>query len=614
MGDLFPVARLLCVFCLIGGAIAQEPDALYISPAGHNYRADAMPLQSAETVRASLLLAREMGIRRVYWRGFQERYLNRHGKFQKENHLLADYWSWLRELDETRDIHRAAVKAGEEAGLEMWGVFGLFDLGSDPREDAYAAAAAGHGPAVFDDSLRLEFPDEIPKDRHGIRSQCGTLRFTNPEVRKKLIARLVALMDEGYQGLLLYTYSENLSLWFEGEFDRHGGGPLTGEEVTLFVRELRGALVKTNKRLALQVDPRAAFRYLPSPWLGLTSTANVIGNISIAWKDWLRDGVVDEIIFSVPVDAGPEAVALAKEMTEQFPKTGFSLLARNTIPPPSSIALTVDARSVDWRAKFLHRALSVNELRPWAESVEGRPVLSAADSATVVATMSALCKSPSSASAIWLTDQVRNRHEFSVRQQAGETLGTWGSAAAEPLTALAADEDPAIRRVAFNAATKLASFEQARPLLELAIRDADAYNRWVGFRGMGRAPMDAAWQGILASAISSDPDPAVRSVAAWLVRPGIACEPGLFEALSKHFIALHREPSWNWEFRTVGNALINCGAKGRTFLEACLAQKEDANLADSSWRCLFVPQDGGKLNLVQLPEALKAYDLHPHKP
>jgi len=611
MGDLFPVARLLCVFCLIGGAIAQEPDALYISPAGHNYRADAMPLQSAETVRASLLLAREMGIRRVYWRGFQERYLNRHGKFQKENHLLADYWSWLRELDETRDIHRAAVKAGEEAGLEMWGVFGLFDLGSDPREDAYAGAAAGHGPTVLDDSLRLEFPDEIPKDRHGIRSQCGTLRFTNPEVRKKLIARLVALMDEGYQGLLLYTYSENLSLWFEGEFDRPGGGPLTGEEVTLFVRELRGALVKTNKRLALQVDPRAAFRYLPSPWLGLTAMVNVIGNTPIAWEDWLREGLLDEIVFSVPVDAGPEAVALAEEMTRKFPMARFSLLARNTMPPPSSVSLTVDARSVDWRAKFLHHALTVKALRPWAESVEGRPVLSAADSAAIVAALAALSKTPSPASAIWLTEQVRNRREFSIRQQAGETLGAWGAAASEPLTALAADEDPAVRRVAFNAAAKLTSFEQARPLLEQAILDPDAYNRWVGFRGMGRAPMDAAWQDTLGRTLSNDPDPAVRSVAAWLVRPGIVCEPGLLEILKKHFVALHKEPTWTWEFRTVGDALMNCGEKGREFLETCLTQKENPVLADSAWRCLFVPQDGSQLRLISEPDALKAYSVRP---
>ena len=618
MGALFPIARGLLIglagLCAGLPVFAQEPTALYVSPAGHNFRADGMPLQTAESVRASLLLSARMGIKRVYWRGYQEQYLNRNAKVRPANFSLSEYWDWLRELDETRGIHRAALKASAEAGMEIWGVFGLFDHGSDPREDAYCGAAAGYGPAVYTDSLRREFPGEVPRDREGIRTQCGTLRLTNPLVRKKLIARLSALMDEGYQGLLLYTYMENLSLWFPGEFDRGNLGPLTAEEVTLFVRELRAELAKKNKRLALQVDPREAFRHLPSPWLGLTSTVNTIGNVPVVWEPWLREGLLDELVFSVPPDAEAESLTFVEAVARQYPKVPVTLLARQAWPK-TSCPLAVDARSPEWRARFLRRAEAVDPLRLWAEGTDSRaPEFSAirdSDSAAVVAALAAAIKSPSSSKALSVATLAKQRKEFPIRAQAGETLGAWGAEASEALALLAADKDPAIRRVAFAAANKLTPFELARPLLDQAIRDPDPYNRWVGFRGLGRAPMDPALQGVVGQALKTDPDPTVRSVAAWLVRPGMKIEPALFETLCTRFVALHEEKSWSWEFRTVGDALFGNGPDGRAFLEKCLKQKQSAILADSAWRCLFVRQNGGNLDLVDLPTALKAYETYP---
>ncbi len=603
-------------FCGGPSVFAQEPTALYISPAGHNFRADGMPLQSAESVQASLLLSATMGIKRVYWRGFQEQYLTRHALRRPANFSLFEYWEWLRELDETRGIHRAAIKTAAEAGMEIWGVIGLFDHGSDPREDAYCGAASGYGPAVYTDSLRIEFPGEIPKDSEGIRSQCGTLRLTHPVVRKKLIERLIALMDEGYQGLLLYTYMENLSLWFPGEFDRGNLGPLTADEVTFFVRELREELSKKNKRLALQIDPREAFRDLPSPWLGLTPDVNTIGNVPVAWEEWLREGLLDEVVFSVPSDAEAEAVKLAGEVAQKFPKLPVSLLARQAWPK-TSLALAVDARSPEWRARFQQRAESVDALRQWAECTDARPPeltkVFDSDSAAVVAALASAIQAPSSSNALSVGKLVKHRKEYPIRAQAGETLGAWGADANEALALLAADQDPSIRRVAFSAANKLTPFELARPLLDQAVCDPDPYNRWVGFRGLARATMDPALQETVRQALKNDPDPTVRSVAAWLIRPGMKIEPALFETLCARFVALHEDKSWSWEYRTVGDALFGNGPDGRAFLEKCLNQKENLNLADSAWRCLYVRQNGGNLILVDQPTARKAYEAYPKK-
>ena len=618
MVALFPIVRAsligLASLCAGLSVFALEPTALYISPAGHNFRSDGMPLQSAESVRASLLLSAKMGIKRVYWRGYQEQYLNRHALIRPANFSLFEYWEWLRELDENRGIHRAALQTAAEAGMEIWGVIGLFDHGSDPREDAYCGAASGFGPAIYTDSLRMEFPGEIPKDREGIRSQCGTIRLTNPLVRKKFIDRLSTLMDEGYQGLLLYTYTENLSLWFPGEFDRGKIGPLTAEEVTLFIRELRGELVKKNKRLALQIDPREAFRHLPSPWLGLTPTVNTIGNVPVAWEEWLSEGLLDEVVFSVPPGAEAESVAFAEEIAQKFPKVPVSLLARQAWPK-SSCSLAVDARSPEWRTQFQRRAESEVALQLWAECTDARaPELTTifgSDSAAVVAALASATGSPSSPMALSVVSLVKHRNEFPLRAQAGETLGAWGAEASEALTLLAQDEDPSIRRVAFSAANKLTPFELARPLLDQAIRDPDPYNRWVGFRGLARASMDSTLQGAVVETLKNDPDPTVRSVAAWLVRPGMKIEPALFEALCARFVALHEDTSWSWEFRTVGDALYGNGPDGRAFLEECLKKEENANLADSAWRCLFVRQNGGNLDLVDLPTALKAYETYP---
>lgn len=591
MEGLSRAARILAVWVVGLSAHGATPEALYISPAGHNFRADGMPLHTEADVTASLETAKAMGIKRVYWRGFQEDYLMRHAVVRGANYQLADYWEWMRETAEQRGIHRAALGV---KGLEIWGVFGLFDLGSNPREDAYCGAAAGYGPAIYEDNLRLKYPREIPEDRAGIREECGPIRFRKPEVRKELIDRLVAGLDAGYAGLLLYSYMENLSLWFPDEF----GTPLPTEEVETFLRELKTAM--KGRKLALQVDARAAFRNGPSPWLGLTPDINTVGAVVLPWERWVDEGLLDEVVFSIAPGAGEEAVKLCTEMSAKYPKARFSLLARATLPPESHCSLALDARS--FGAEFRQEAAKVETLKAWATAGEG--ALPRKGSAAITAALKNLKRTPEHEE--YLLGAVRRQTEFPVREQAADTLAAWD--AADLLHPLASDPDAGVRRVAYNAATKMPSLEAARPLLEKAIGDESAYNRWVGYRGMGRFPLDEAVirQGL------ADKDATVRSVAAWLVRPGQKVSAELMEVLKERFVALHEDKTWAWEYRTVGDALMNCGAEGRAFLENCLTQAEEKPaLADSAWRCRYVPQNGGNLVLVTKAEAEKAYAAYP---
>lgn len=604
MGVLLRAGKILGIIAAVLTAVlsvsAAGIESIYISPAGHNFRADGMPLHTAADVEASLRLAKDMGVRRVYWRGFQEEYLLRHAKVRKANFQLAEYWDWLRETADKNGIHRAAL--GVE-GLEIWGVFGLFDLGSDPREDAYCGAAAGYGPAVYADSLREKYPGEVPQDAAGIRRECGPLRLRRPEVRRELIERLVRGLDEGYAGLLLYTYAENLSLWFSGEF----GTPLERAEVETFLRELKSAM--KGRKLALQVDARQAFRGGPAPWLGLTPDINTVGEIDVAWEEWVKEGLLDEVVFSIAPNAGTEAAALCEAMAKKYPEARFSLLTRETLPPETPCPLTLDARSHTFRQQFLKKAETVEVLKSWARSTGGQvPGLDELNgSASLTAALAHLTASPEIVE--WLLEKVRHHTEFPLRQQAAEILGDWE--AGDGIAKLTNDDDAAVRRVGYYAATKMKSVKAARPFLEMAVADRDAYNRWVGFRGLGRVGWDESKEALVRKGLW-DEDATVRSVAAWLVRPGHAASPALFDALCKRFVALHDGRTWDWEYRTVGDALINCGASGRAFLNECLAKaKEHPALADSAWRCLYIPQTGSALELVNRADAEQAHAAYP---
>ncbi|MCX6934995.1 MAG: HEAT repeat domain-containing protein [Verrucomicrobia bacterium] len=498
--------------------------------------------------------------------------------------------------------------------MEIWGVWGLFDLGSDPREDAYCGSAAGFGPLVFEDTIRIDHPEAVPKDSHGIRTQCGTIRFIDPIIRRTLIDRLTAIMDQGYDGLLLYTYSENLSLWFLGEFDRGSEGPLSASEVTTFVRELRAVLRAKKKHLALQIDPRTSFRDGPSPWLGLSPDVNNVGRVPIAWKDWLREGLLDEIVVAVPEGSKDEAVKLAEEIMQDFPKIPVVLLARHDPIPPSRAMAAVDARrSTNFQARFLEKARSLKPIRDWAKNsttpLTDPQSLKKADSAAIVPAFLSLKTKPQIP---WIPDLlsvIRSHPEFPVRQQAAETLGSWGIAATEALDSLITDKDSSVRRVAFQAAAELPPPSRIR-WLEPALRDTDPYNRWIAVRGLLVTPGPTDSARVISGILQNDPDPTVRSAAAWMVRPGMTESPELFSALKNRFIALHDEPAWRWEFRTVGDALLRSGPDGLKFLHACLSKTKPPEIADSAWRVLYVPQDGAALKLVdssQAAEACRAY-------
>lgn len=577
-------------------------EAVYISPASINYRSREMPLHTAEEVRNVVRVLRDMGVRRIYWRGFQEEYLLRHAVFRKENFSLHAYWEWIRELAVKRQIHAAVLDEARALGIEVWGVWGLFDLGSDSREDAYCGAASGFGPSVFEDTLRVDHPEKVPRDRFGIRTQAGTICLKDPEVRGKLVNRLIEILSEGYSGLLVYTYSETLSLDFIGEFDG-GQRQLTGGGVEAFFEEIAVAAKAEKKTIALQIDARPAFRDVPSPWLGLVPGVNTVGNVPLDWRKWLKSGIIEEIVISGPSDSADQGKVLAHDLMKQLPTVRVHRLSRDSLPPAGEENMVVDVRAAGFRSRFHQAAGNYAALRDWCGAASN--LLDGCNSSAAVVEWLRENAGNPPLSADILVGVVRRFNVYPVREQLAEALQKSGIPGRSVIAELISMKDVDFRRIGYKAA----SGNPAIPLetwVETALSDSDPQIRWIAARALADYPEPIQRDRLIASTIRDDPHPTVRSAAARAVRAGSQPSASVVGGLQQHFLNLDRDPTPSWEAVPVGHALVRSGPRGVGFLQKLLVSPDKASLADSAWRALYLPQDGSKLALTD-PRLAKSH-------
>jgi hypothetical protein len=582
--------------------LGRAAEAVYISPASINYRSREMPLHTAEEVRNVVRALRDMGVRRIYWRGFQEEYLLRHAFFRKENLPLHAYWAWVRELADERRIHAAALDEARELGMEVWGVWGLFDLGSDSREDAYCGAAAGFGPSVFEDTLRVDHPDKVPEDRFGIRRQAGTICLEDSRVRGTLVNRLMGILNEGYSGLLVYTYSETLSLDFIGEFDG-GERQLTAGGVKAFFVEMAAAAKAAKKSLALQIDARPAFRDGPSPWLGLTPDVNTVGDVALDWRGWLKSGIIQEVVISGPSDSEDKGRSLARDLMKEWPTARVHRLSREGLPSEGDENVVVDVRAAGFRSLFHQAATNYPALRDWC-GAETNSLDKCGSSAAVVEWFRENAGNPPLAADV-LACVVRRFNVYPVREQLAEALQKSGIAGRTVITELIASKDDDVRRIGYQAASGNAAIA-LQSWVETALSDPDPQIRWIAARALAGYPDPDERDRLIAAVIHDDPHPTVRSAAAWAVRAGSQPSAGVVAGLQQHFRDLHRAASPPWEAIPVGHALVRSGPRGVEFLRSLLASPGKASLADSAWRALYLPQDGSKLALTD-PRLAQSY-------
>jgi HEAT repeat protein len=297
---------------------AALPTTAYVST-GDNHWMHYNPMDSKVSIEMAFdVLATQMDVDTVWWRGLQDDCLLKHSVLRPENRRYYAFYEWARHLYEHVGVNRIAVAAARRHKVQIWGVTGLFEFGCQADTPVY-----GDYPYFVEDKIRVSHPEWIPLNRYGTRRQAGLVDYSYPEARKAVIDDFVGhVLETGYDGLVLFTYSENFQFRYLDEFGysppvvdefkrRHGvdirrepfdkaaWAKLKGEYVTQFLRELRAALARHGKKICVQLEPLDVD--LPMHWRPDAGNHEPsAGSIQMDWRTWAREGIVDELCVFAP--------------------------------------------------------------------------------------------------------------------------------------------------------------------------------------------------------------------------------------------------------------------------------------------------------------------------
>ena len=297
---------------------ARPPvEDIYVSCGDNWFMGTSLPIASKASIEDTFQFFKDLGLRRVYWRGNDKDSQIETFDARAENCRYFSMFKWLRYLYKTVDPDRLAVEAARRHGLEIWEVNYLNDCGAPADTPVFA-----DWPHFGQSRIAIEHPEWIPTDRQGVLRQGGPIELAYPEARKALVDRYKKLMErDRYDGLIFLTYSENYSMRFQDEFGfsepivqefkkrtgvdlrtqgwtRFGGRAdwirLRGEYLTAYLRELKTELSKNNQKLGIFLDPRD-IRF-PQSW-NVSETIRTTGSMYLDLETWVREGIVDH--FSV---------------------------------------------------------------------------------------------------------------------------------------------------------------------------------------------------------------------------------------------------------------------------------------------------------------------------
>ena len=288
----------------------------FISTGDNHWVGSWLPIDSKASIEASFDLLKQLGVRRVYWRGLEEATWVDTFLVREENCRYAQMWKWWRQLDKEVDTDRIAVEAAHQRGMEIWGVATMFDWGSSADTPCF-----GDFPHNSESRLRIEHPEWVPVDRSGVLKQGGPIELAYPEARRALVDLHMKFMKrDGYDGMAFLTYVENYSTRFQDEFgfndpivaefkkrtgldirakpftrmaSRDDWYALRGEYVTAYLRELKRELAKGGKKLGMFINP--AQTHFPQAW-NVPELMMTGGHIYFDLEAWVREGLVDEFI------------------------------------------------------------------------------------------------------------------------------------------------------------------------------------------------------------------------------------------------------------------------------------------------------------------------------
>lgn len=297
-----------------GAQPGQQRLYAYTSAGDNQWVSDWPPLDSPATVEALVeWLSRTYGVKRLYWRGEQDRMWLEYYQFRPEIPLYYDFWlNWLRHLTWKVGTDDLAVAAAHRLGMQIYIFDGLFEHAAQGD-----AGGCGMFPYQCEDKLRIEHPEWCPVDRWGERVSPGPIEFCYPEARQALVSRYVRHVTKyGYDGISFYTYVENTGVRYLDEFGfnepivqefrrRHGVDirtqpfdkeawyRLRGEYLTDFLRELHAALGAKGKKLSVTIRPDQP--NYPQRWYGTGVDMPGAGMVFMDWEAWVKEGIVDEL-------------------------------------------------------------------------------------------------------------------------------------------------------------------------------------------------------------------------------------------------------------------------------------------------------------------------------
>lgn len=323
LGTLLALIVVALVSAPLPADAERNPRTIYFTTGDHQDLL-GLPLDSKATIEATFESIRERyKIKRVWWRGGQDEVWGQQFVLREENRVFARLWRWWKHLAyEKVGTNRIAVRAARIRGMKIWMAYGLFDNGSQPD-----AGYVGF-PYAVEDRLRVRHPEWAPVNRFGTWRQGGPVEFAYPGARKEMVEYLTKhVVDGGYDGLAFLTYAENYSQRYDDEFgynqpvvdefkkrhgvdirtqpfDKQAWAGLRGEYLTQFLRELKSALSKHGKKIAVCVDGKDP--HLPTVW-NVDGGVRTAGRIHFDLETWAKESLVDELTVYAP--STDEAVA-----------------------------------------------------------------------------------------------------------------------------------------------------------------------------------------------------------------------------------------------------------------------------------------------------------------
>lgn len=314
----------------------ELPRTCYISTGDRDWKT-GLPVDSKATIENVIeALATKFDVNRILWRGGQDDMWFRYCKpFEKNRSLWQGYFQQISWLRNEVGASRIAVQSAHKWGMEVWLHTGLYAHGGPPDGRA-------------EDLIRIKYPDCIPVNKYGTRRQDNLIEFCHSAAREALVKRYTGfLVENGYDGIIFYTYAEDLCLRYMDEFGynqpiveeykrRYGKDILTeefdkeawarvrGDYVTLFLRELKESLAVHDKKLAVCIDPKHP--YLPQTHGGPNNPHTTTGRIYLDWERWANQGIVDELAVAY-TGSLEDKLSLVNEITDKVAGTGCRVSA-----------------------------------------------------------------------------------------------------------------------------------------------------------------------------------------------------------------------------------------------------------------------------------------------